>query len=179
MDAAQQHSSRRAKDQGQLIRNLKIGLKASRFSLDKGHLDIALKLLERCADQVSDAEEGSLLVRITHNDDSSDNRAALNALTTEFYLLRMTHAWKSERLDLAEHFFNKLPVSHFAGSTDLSEKAAELFYEAGKSLCKKKLVEPAMKWLERALSALNACDVEQVSHDVGELRLAATASLGW
>lgn len=178
IDTAQQGCSNRAKNHEQLLRNFKVGLKACRFCLDNGDTELAIKILERCAEHVSVFEAESPLVHITKDDNGDSTRPEIKKLIPEFYLLRMTHAWKSERLDLAEHFFNKLSMSQLADSAHLSEKAADVFYEAGKSLSKKKLVEPASRWLERALAALDACDVERLSHDAGELRLAVVACLG-
>ena len=178
IDTASHASSRRTKDQDQRIRNFKIALKACRFCLDKGELELALKVLERCSELISAAEEDSPIVRLSNQTDDSDYRDSMKVLVSEFYLLRMTHAWKSDRLDLAEHFFNKLPGPQLAKSASLAEKAADLFGEAGKSLFKKELVEPAIKWLERALTALDACELERLSQDAGELRLTVTATLG-
>ena len=178
LDTAQQASAKRAKDQEQLIRNFRIGIKAGRFCLDKGDTECASQVLERCAEHVRVAEEGSPLVSLTERDGDSGNRTALKSLISEFYLLRVTHAWKSERSDLADHFFKMISISQLADSGNLSEKAASLFCEIGKSLSKKKDVECALLWLERGYSVLNACDLEHLSHDAGELRLAISAAFG-
>jgi tetratricopeptide (TPR) repeat protein len=93
-------------------------------------------------------------------------------------LLQMTHAWKIGKFDAAEHHYNKIHVSQLSGSASLAEKAADLYYEAGKSLAQKNLHDTAIVWLERAISALDACESEDQSQDAGELRLAITSSLG-
>ena len=178
IDAAQESCARLEKGSEPRLRALKVGLKACRFCLDKGDLDIALKVLERCAEYVSVNNEKSPLVRIVGNEDGGDERAARRDLTSEFYLLRVTHAWKSGRLDLAEHFLSKLSVSGIAGSSQLSHKAANTFWEAGKSLSKGKSTESALRWLDRALDALNAVDLDRTNNDAKELRLAITSTLG-
>ena len=170
-------SSKHAKDPNQRLRNFKIGLKAGRFCLQKDELDLALGLLERCSEHVSANGDDSPLVRISDRNDASDHITSMRELEAEFYLLRLTHAWKSDRLDLADHFFNKYCVSSVS-SMDLAEKAADLFYEVGKPLAKKRLAETANKWLERALDALNACNMDSVSLDTGELRLCITSTFG-
>ena len=177
IDTTHDTSSTQAKYRDQRIRNFRTGLKTCRLCLDKGALDLSLVALERCAEHVRATEEASPIVRITDRDHESDDSTALLALVLEFYLLRMTQAWKSDRLDLAEHFFNKIQVDQLAASTNLSDRAADVLYDIGKSLAKKKHLETAIKWLERAINALNACDVEQSSQDAGELRLAIAACL--
>lgn len=179
VDAAHHTSSRRTKDLDQRVRTFKIGLKACRFCLDNGELELALKGLERCSEYTSAAEEDAPIVRIVQSQDSDeiDRHLTLKRLALEYYLLRMTHAWKSDRFDMAEHFSLKLGELGVASSADLAEKAADLFYEAGRSLADKKLWSDAIKWCERAISALENCNVEGLSQNAPELRLAITSTL--
>ena len=178
VDTAHHSSSKRAKDPDQCIRNFKIALKACRSCLGNGELELALKVLERCSEYVTTAEEDSPLVPVSDHKEDTDHRAALNGLALEYYFMRMTHAWKSDRIDLAEHFFNKVPATELASSANLSERAADLFCEAGKSFSLKKELELAINWLERALGALDACDLDRLSQDAGDLRLTITTTLG-
>lgn len=178
INTAHHASSKRSKDRDRHRRNFKIALKACRFCLDKGELELAHKVLEKCSEHVSASKNDSPLVRISGSHEDDEHRAALRALVAEFYLLRVTHAWKIERFDLAEHHFNQISVPQLSESASLAEKAADLFYEAGKSLFKKKLDDSAIIWLERAISALDTCDPERQSQDAGELRSTVTSSLG-
>jgi len=178
IDAAHPTSIRRTKDHDQRVRTFKIALKACRFSLDHGEFELALKVLERCSEYASTADEHFPIVRISdavHSDDAN-HQLVLKQLVAEYYLLRLTYAWKTDRLDLADHFFTKLNLHELAGSVVLAEKAADLFHEAAKSVARKKLWDPAIKWCERAVSALDACEIEDLSHDAPELRLGITAT---
>lgn len=175
---AYQSSSKRQKAQEKLIRTFKLGLKACRYCLDNNELDLALQLLERCAEYVSAAEEESPVVKITKATDTSTEHSALKSLVSEFYLLRMTHAWRSKRLDIAEQFYSNLIRTRLDTSLNLAEKAADLLNEVGKSLTKQRLPKPAAKWLKRALDALNLGDAENLSQDALELRLSISAQLG-
>ncbi|KAK0871741.1 sporulation-specific protein 22 [Friedmanniomyces endolithicus] len=178
IDAAHHTSTRRTGDHDQRVRTFKIALKACRFSLDHGEFELALKVLERCSEYASTADEHFPIVRISdavHSDDAN-HQLVLKQLVAEYYLLRLTYAWKTDRLDLADHFFTKLNLHELAGSVVLAEKAADLFHEAAKSVARKKLWDPAIKWCERAVSALDACEIEDLSHDAPELRLGITAT---
>lgn len=178
IDTAYHGSSKTTKTLDQRVRTFKLALKACRFCLDRGDLDLAIKVLESCSDHVSAAAEDSPLLRISDRDDEADLRATLKTSVSEYYLLRMTHAWKTERIDLAEHFSNQVSASQLADSAGLSEKAADLYYEAGEWLLSRNDLEAAIKWLERALAALDACDLERLSQDAGELRLTISSALG-
>lgn len=160
-------------------RNFKIALKSCRFCLDAGHFELAQKVLEESSEYITASKSDSPLMRFPDDADEDDeHRSALHRLVTEFYLLQMTHAWKIGKFDAAEHHYNKIHVSQLSGSASLAEKAADLYYEAGKSLAQKNLHDTAIVWLERAISALDACESEDQSQDAGELRLAITSSLG-
>ena len=178
VDAAHSTSTRRVRDQDQRLRTFKIALKACRFGLDAGENELALKVLERLSDYASSAEEDSPIVRISAkaHGEGSDHHNALKELVNEYYLLRMTHAWKTERFDLADHFYTKLNLRELATSALLVEKAADMFHEAAKALVTGKLWDLASKWCERAANALDSCEVEDLSHDAPELRLAVTAT---
>ncbi|KAK0875733.1 sporulation-specific protein 22 [Friedmanniomyces endolithicus] len=178
IDAAHPTSIRRTKDHDQRVRTFKIALKACRFSLDHGEFELALKVLERCSEYASTADESFPIVRISDAAQSDDvnQQLVLKQLVAEYYLLRLTYAWKTDCLDLADHFFAKLNLHELAGSVILAEKAADLFHEAAKSVARKKLWDPAIKWCERAVSALDECEIEDLSHDAPELRLAITAT---
>lgn len=90
----------------------------------------------------------------------------------------MVHAWRTERLDLAEHFYLEFFNSSPKSSVALAEGAAELLHNIGTALVSQKLQEPAEKWLQRALALLSSCDVTQLSPDAFEVRLAISVSLG-
>lgn len=174
LDIAYSISPKRTKDFEQRTRNLKLALKTCRTCLENDELDLCQKVLERCSDHVSLVEEESPLVRLTENSRNGDCMAKVRSLAAEFYLLRIMHAWKSGRLDVARHFVNKLE-QHAQG---LREEAADLFYEIGKSLATESDTTGAVEWLERGLSTLDACETEQLSDGAADLRLSIGSKLG-
>lgn len=178
LDFVYQSSMKRRKGQDRLIRNLKVGMKACKSCLSAGELDLASSVIQKCGKHAAATSEASPLVQLTANGDRNGERAILDELISQLRLLRMTHAWRTERLDLAEHFFLEFSNSQFLRSANLSEFAAEALHEIGRSLSKNNQNELAQKWLQRALAALDSCEITQVSQDAVELRLAAIVSLG-
>ena len=179
LDAAHLTLARHMQDPDQQTRTFKIANKACRFCLDTGELDLALRVLERSSDYVGAAEEALPIVQITDEVDGRlvQHRSALRRLVSEYYLLRMTHAWKSDRFDMADHFFNKVGTRELVISSELAEKAADLFHEAGRFLAHKREPQSTIKWCERALAVLDAVGVENLSQDAPDLRLAVTSTL--
>ena len=102
----------------------------------------------------------------------------MSLLVSEFYLLRVTHAWKSGRFDLAEHFYPKISASRMASDPNGAEKAADEFNEIATDLLKTQFTDDAIRWLNRALSILNACDIEDPSGEFADLRLRIASNLG-
>jgi len=58
------------------------------------------------------------------------------------------------------------------------EVLADLFYELGRDVLKKKDYVVAVRWLERAFDALTMRDIEGMSVDSGELRCSVLHYLG-
>jgi tetratricopeptide (TPR) repeat protein len=175
LDAAHNTSSRRTKDSDQTIRIFKIALKASRCSLDTNELDIAFKLLESCSKYISAWDEATPVIRMADNECDDEGRM-VSLLTSEFYLYRMVHASKTERIDLAEHFFTKANVTGGERHNELLETAADLCYEIGRSQQHQKHLESALSWLERAYQLINVEDMDASSVENEDLRLAIAAS---
>ena len=177
LDVAYRTSPRRTKDVEQRMRNFKVALKTCQSCLSGDELELALKVLEKCSDHVSAVETASPLLRLTNEESDGGAEVRMKPLATEYHLLRIMHSWKSNRLDLAAHFTAKLDFGK-VHSAHLPEKAADLFYEIGKFLLKQSDAKSAGEWLERALRALDACDIEHLSDDAPDLRLSIGAKLG-
>lgn len=179
LDAAQASDAKHRMAEDRSRRNVKIGLKACRYCLDNAELELASKILERCADNVHEAEAKSPLVHTKDFDNEEEyEETELRSLVSQFYILRMAHAFKSDRLDLAEHFFDKFSASSGRGIGRVAETCGQTCLDAGLLLTKHDSTEAATKWLSRALVVLNECDVEQLSDDAVELRVAVSSSLG-
>jgi hypothetical protein len=175
LDAAHNTSSRRTKDRDQTVRIFKIALKASRCSLDHNDLDLAFKLLESCSKYVSAWDEATPVIRMADCECDDEGLLVLQ-LTSEFYLYRMVHASKTGRIDLAEHFFTKANITGDGRYPELLETAADLCFEIGRSQQHLKLLESALLWLERAYGLINGEDMDALSMENEDLRLAIAAS---
>ncbi|SMY19302.1 unnamed protein product [Zymoseptoria tritici ST99CH_1A5] len=161
-------------DPGQKIRIMKVALRASRLCLDREELELASISLQRCSDFIPvESAEDVPLIRIAnnHTKDQECSHDDFGALVNEYYLLRLLHSWKSDRLDLADHFYSKISQRADCAEADMTVKQADLMYEVARSLAKTGQSDIAVKWFERAIATLDRCDAQSVTQDVEELRL--------
>ncbi|RMZ17913.1 hypothetical protein D0860_00134 [Hortaea werneckii] len=179
IDAARRAPAHHESSQSQLIRSFKIANKACRSCLANGQLELASKVFERCSEYVGKSEPDEQIVyltQITERNENDDQRV-FGRLKCEYYLLRVTHAWKGGRLDVADHFFSKVSPDALTLSSDLAENAADSLHEAAKSAADLKNTDLAIKWCERAVAALNHCEQEDLSPYASELRLAIATTM--
>lgn len=80
-------------------------------------------------------------------------------------------------MDTAEHMFAKCQQLSRVLTPVLAENLADLLYEIGKGILKKRNYELAVRWLERAHDVLGEQDLEMLSSEAGELRLSIMQSL--
>jgi len=90
----------------------------------------------------------------------------------------MTWAWKQGNLDVAKLMFDQTSELVSTAAADDAEQLADLVFEIGHNLFKKKDYSPATKWLERAHHVLEQAQAEGLSPDVDELRLSVAHHLG-
>lgn len=177
VDGAHTITSTDPRHQDERRRKFKIALKATRFCLDVNEHELAMKVLERCSEYAGSVDDDPPIVQMTGADRDADTQHSLKQFVIEYLLMRIMHAWKTSRLDLAEHFFGKLNHGRIAASGELSEKAADLMHRIGKSQSQIKQWGNAIVWCERAVALLDACDIELQSQDVPELRLELSDTL--
>ncbi|KAI7088587.1 SPO22-domain-containing protein [Hortaea werneckii] len=179
IDTARRASAHHKNSQSQLIRSFKIANKACQSCLAKGQLDLASKVFERCSEYVGKSEPDDQIVYLTQitERNENDDQSVFDRLKCEYYLLRVTHAWKGGRLDVADHFFSKLSPDALALSSDLAESAADSLHEAAKSAADLRNTDLAIKWCERAVAALNNGEHEDLSPYASELRLAIATTM--
>ncbi|KAI9681495.1 MAG: hypothetical protein M1817_002779 [Caeruleum heppii] len=146
------------------MRLLKVALKAAKYCLDQGELPLCLKVLEEAAKYEETAS------KFPHGS-SPEDLSVYARLSTEYYIIRTTLAWRQSRLDLADHMFSKASLSDTKLGPGLAEALADLVYEIGRGLLAKKQFELAVKWLERSCSILTSQDLDSLSVEAGELRL--------
>lgn len=162
------------------IRTTTIALRAARLALDKNELALAMTVLERCGERIPNQHEEDELFHMTRS--PSEHRqtfqSTMKDLTSEFYLLRLLHSWKSARLDLAEHYYAKVVLSNASPNNNLEVKAADLFYGLARSLSKVNKQNDAVKWFERAWGVLDQVSPEHLSQEGAELFMSIGVSFG-
>ncbi|KAL1606688.1 sporulation-specific protein 22 [Paraconiothyrium brasiliense] len=144
------------------IRLMKIALKAARWCIENKEVGNATKVLEHAAEyQEILAQEGEKRTGETELGER---------LRVEYYALRTALAWRSNRLDTAEHMFTKCKTLSRFLTASLAEGIADLFYEMGKDLLSKHDYEASIRWLERAHDVVGEQSLERLSAEAGELK---------
>lgn len=87
-------------------------------------------------------------------------------------------AWKHDRLDLANYFFQQLSVEDLQDQVAIIESLVDLLLEMGKSMFEKKRNDDARTWLSRGHDLLENIDLGRMSPDSGELRLCLMHTYG-
>ncbi|KAF2804066.1 SPO22-domain-containing protein [Mytilinidion resinicola] len=161
-----------SKDEGAVVRLMKVALKSSRVCLEAGMVDVCSKVMERAAT----LEEELAAEKDAETGPESDE--ANRRLRVEYLVLRSALAWRQGRMDIAEHMFSKDELSGHQLDPAIAESLSDLLYEIGKDQLKHGRYEAAVKWLERAHEMLGDHELERLSADAGELRLSIMQSLG-
>lgn len=183
LDLSHCASSRRTKNRAQQVRLFKVSNRTAKLCLERKQLDLSVTALEVGSKHISRPAEPGPLVEFSSTDGPplSAHEVSMKSLECEYYLLRILHAWRSERRDLADHFFHSWTKVHMPEGSpriDASVKAADLFYEFARQLAKKGDAEVAAKWYDRALAALWDGDPELAGHDSGELLTSIAVAYG-
>ena len=85
--------------------------------------------------------------------------------------------WVENRLDVAEHMYTKAEHLRQFLTPEYAERLADVLYEIGKSLSARSDFPIAIKWFERANEIINGQELEQLSREGLELRLAILQAL--
>ncbi|OQO08372.1 hypothetical protein B0A48_06242 [Cryoendolithus antarcticus] len=159
----------------QHLRLFKIGLKSTRYCLTHESPEIAMHLLEKCSIYATRLEDAQPAI-VFNDDGDSDRRSEVEDLVTELWLLRMLHSCKVMRSDLAEHFFAKVNAG-LSASAVLSYMAAEICYDASRSMTKHGRSRDGSQWLERAVSLLESDSIADLDRDTEDLRISVAVAL--
>lgn len=100
-------------------------------------------------------------------------------LLAEYFILRMSLAWKSESLSMAEYMYERATENnrHLVESK-VAEQVADVLSKIGNELVGQSTFAQATKWLQRAYDTISGVDPEFLSEAGAELRLSVTHSLG-
>lgn len=180
LDTAESTQVSSKKSEELQIRTITIALRVARLALDKSELALAMTVLEKCGDRIPDQHGGDALFHMTSglSEHRQSFESTMKDLTSEFYLLRLLHSWKSARLDLAEHYYAKVVLPGASSSSNVEVKACDLFYELARSLCKMDKQSEAVKWFERAWRMSDQVSPEHVSQEGAELFMSIGVSFG-
>ncbi|SPQ20408.1 14822ea5-0490-4dac-a6c0-22cd1d76eaed [Thermothielavioides terrestris] len=98
-------------------------------------------------------------------------------LEVEYFIMRTALSWVEDRLDVAEHMYTKADRLRQFLTPEYAERLADVLYEIGKSLSARNDFAIAIKWFERANQVVNDQELEQLSREGLELRLAIQQAL--
>ncbi|KAL8953888.1 MAG: hypothetical protein Q9222_000262 [Ikaeria aurantiellina] len=129
-----------------------------------GQLDVAEKLLERSA-----VYEKSFQ-KVLEQNTTQELPSAICRLSGDYYILRLTLAWRQQRLDLAEIWLAKCSPEKRNLEATVVENLADVLFEIGRDQAAKQLYKSAAQWLEKAHIALLTLPPETGSTDASDLR---------
>ncbi|MCJ1388414.1 hypothetical protein MMC18_001261 [Xylographa bjoerkii] len=145
------------------IRVLKSALKTTKLCLEQRHIALAERIVEKAAHY----EE---LLKHCDRSELQEFGTLRTDLSNEYIMMRITLAWRQERLDLAENWLVKLESDLADLDPVLTENLADLLFEIGKEQNEKTLYGISVQWLERAHDILRSKGLEELSNDAGDLR---------
>ncbi|KAI0601756.1 meiosis protein SPO22/ZIP4 like-domain-containing protein [Biscogniauxia sp. FL1348] len=155
---------------GDLVRLRKLAIKAGRSCIVNGELQFALLALQKAAEY-----NGHL--HNLHDSLPKEELAACNSFEFEYLTLRIALAWKDDRLDVAEHVYGKVDNLKHKLEPISAEHITDSLFEIGRGLLAKDDALRAVKWLERAYELINSQELERLSREGIELRLAVSQAL--
>ncbi|KAJ5392935.1 hypothetical protein N7465_011909 [Penicillium sp. CMV-2018d] len=146
------------------LRALDLALKAARICIVNQQREIALNILSVAAIRLTSIQPVHLGL------DAAINRN----ITTRYLLLRIRLAWLQERVDIAEHFFTKLPTPVVPDDEELIFETCFIIGDSALALC---LPEVAITWLQRASDHLQSLSIMTQMKDYDNWNLVIRHSL--
>ncbi|KAI4135581.1 MAG: hypothetical protein LQ347_000550 [Umbilicaria vellea] len=137
--------------------------KVPKKALNEGQFALAERVVEKAASY----EE---LLNNTSNESNPTNETALIGLSREYFIVRITVAWRQNRLDIAELMLSKLTPNNNVLDPVSAECLADVLFEIGKDQHVKKQYLEAVRWLEKADDVLVGQSLENVSSEASDLK---------
>ncbi|KAH7021231.1 meiosis protein SPO22/ZIP4 like-domain-containing protein [Microdochium trichocladiopsis] len=153
-----------------LIRLHRLAIKTGRACIDEGEISLASDVLRKAV------EYKTMLSKLEDALPEGEG-PGYRAPETECWMLQTTIAWKDNRLELVEHFHTKLDEIKGDMTTEHIERFADTIFAIGQNLSARNEWSTATKWLQRAYIWINTPEIDQLSKEGAELRLAITRSL--
>ncbi|KAI1343855.1 meiosis protein SPO22/ZIP4 like-domain-containing protein [Xylariaceae sp. FL0016] len=151
-----------------LVRLQKLAIKTGRSY--NSQLEFALMALTKAAEYHSSLQNLQDAL-------PCEEASMCRALDSEYLILRMVLSWKEDRLDVADHLYEKINEQKEDLDTTSAESAADCLFEIGKDLATKQDTTLAVKWLGRAYQILDSQELDRLSRDSLELRMAILQAL--
>ncbi|CAD6499560.1 BgTH12-03671 [Blumeria graminis f. sp. triticale] len=143
---------------GNLLRLIKVGIKAAKNCIDRKDCDMALRVLGKVG-----GYQDSLKVLGEESDKKTRHSCE--------------RAWHMEQFDIAEHMFCKATSSENILDDSTAESLGDTLYEIGRDLLNKQQYSMAVKWLRRAFGIINSHELDKLSKDASALRISIQQSL--
>ncbi|KAH6613486.1 meiosis protein SPO22/ZIP4 like-domain-containing protein [Chaetomium tenue] len=150
---------------GVVVRLMKLGLKVVRDCVE-----LAGKAVQTTTDYKGWLQNMS-------KDLPEEETRECQCLEVEYFIMRTAMCWVEDRLDVAEHMYAKAELLRQFLTPEYTERLADVLYEIGKSLAARSDFPIAVKWFERANDVINGQELEQLSREGVELRLAILQGL--
>ncbi|KAK7429574.1 sporulation-specific protein 22 [Neonectria magnoliae] len=148
----------------EIVHLTQLALTVGRLCIEESDLDGARLALHKVADYV---ERLKLSDGDCHGDPELRSR-----FEAEYLTMRTALSWKEDRLDVAEHMYTKAEgLRHHLDPTS-AELMADTLQHIGSDLSSRGDYSMALKWLRRAYELINGQELERLSAEGLELRLA-------
>ncbi|KAL8848508.1 MAG: hypothetical protein Q9221_006467 [Calogaya cf. arnoldii] len=144
------------------IRVMKTALRASKCY--HGQLSITERIVERAAFYEQ------RLRKVSQAEKTQRSGSSVRRMSAEYCVLRITLAWRQERLDLAEIWLAGMNPENNAPEPSIAEQLADTLFEIGRDQLSKECYQSALQWLDRAHDILASQNPEDLSDDASELR---------
>ncbi|KAK0626986.1 meiosis protein SPO22/ZIP4 like-domain-containing protein [Immersiella caudata] len=157
---------------GDVVYLLRLALKAGRDCIEEKEPRLASSVLAKAADYKGLLQDGAGKM-------TKEEIAECNCFEVEYFIIRTGLSWIGNRLDLAEHMYTKAERLQEFLTPQYAERLADVLFEIGKAIGAgdPKELKDAIKWLGRANDVINGQNLEDVSREGVELRLAILQAL--
>ncbi|KAH8714206.1 meiosis protein SPO22/ZIP4 like-domain-containing protein [Ilyonectria robusta] len=163
--ARENHQGKRKRDdEEEVVYLMHLALTVGRLCVEESDLDGARLGLHKVADYIEQLKSMA--------GNSQDDPNLRSRLEAEYLTMRTALSWKEDRLDVAEHMYSKAEPLRQHLDPSSAEHMADTLQHIGSDLSSKGDYAMALKWLRRAYEMINGQELERLSAEGLELRLA-------
>ncbi|KAH7153095.1 meiosis protein SPO22/ZIP4 like-domain-containing protein [Dactylonectria macrodidyma] len=157
------HGKRKRDDEEGVVYLMRLALTVGRLCIEVSDFEGARLGLQKVADYIERLKsmDGNL----------QDDLSSRSKIEAEYLSMRTALSWKEDRLDVAEHMYNKAEGLRHHLDAPSAEHMADTLRHIGSDLSSKGDYPMALKWLRRAYEVMNSQALELLSVEGLELRL--------